>query len=189
MATAQVEPTSQSAIDREVGSLAIGRPRLGQRDRWRTCSYRRFAPGRSHQPCGGCRGTPSPSTLQECYGKTKTGVKAVSGGAETGYNQMLYAVLIRSRSITRRHPLPSPPGGRPAFQTTHTGIVAVLRVSSSLPVTAPGPSTDGNRILLGKSGFAGISGRCLPPAQGDHVRIAFMAMQRCHRFCHICAQK
>src|SRR6266496_1667256 len=26
-----------------------------------TCSYRRKAPGRSHQPRGGCRGTPSPS--------------------------------------------------------------------------------------------------------------------------------
>jgi hypothetical protein len=29
-----------------------------------TCSHRRKAPGRSHQPRGGCRGTPSPSKLR-----------------------------------------------------------------------------------------------------------------------------
>src|SRR5665213_148271 len=41
------------------------------------------APGRSHQPCGGYRGTPSPSTLAGCYADYSIGqdrLKAMCDG-------------------------------------------------------------------------------------------------------------
>src|ERR1700722_20928221 len=70
--TAQHEPTTHSAIKVEFGIPVIARPFSGAG--WKEIAPTdASAPGRSHQPCGGCRGTPSPSTLAGCYADQRIG--------------------------------------------------------------------------------------------------------------------
>jgi hypothetical protein len=68
--TAQHEPTTHSAIEVELGIPVIARPFSGAG--WKEIAPTdASAPGRSHQPCGGCRGTPSPSTLVAMLRRSK----------------------------------------------------------------------------------------------------------------------
>jgi hypothetical protein len=59
-----LQPKGQLQLNREFQSLRALFSGAGWKEIAPTDAG---APGRSHQPCGGCRGTPSPSTLAECY--------------------------------------------------------------------------------------------------------------------------
>jgi hypothetical protein len=73
-----------------------------------TCSHRRKAPGRSHQPCGGYRGTPSPS---------RTKVSGGDAGAQYffGRHQLARKPLQRPAKPDRRRACRHCPSGKSDF--------------------------------------------------------------------------